>query len=65
MTNQVRGFPQHQSVEGLAVLGQDDFEAFLGEVAAEQVADACVVVDHQDLVGPCCCLRHGSPEANL
>ena len=34
----------------LRVFGQQDFEAFLGQVAAQQVADAGVVVDDDDAV---------------
>ena len=35
----------------LAVFGQQHFEALLREVAAQQVADAGVVVDDDDAVG--------------
>ena len=59
--DQVGRLAQHQPVEGLAVLGEDDFETFLRQVAAQEVADARVVIHHQDLVGPCCSLGHGSP----
>jgi hypothetical protein len=59
--DQVGRFAQHQAVERLAVLGQDDFEAFLGQVAAQQVADARIVIDHQDLVGAGCSLCHVGP----
>mmetsp|Transcript_21671 Transcript_21671/g.84405 ORF Transcript_21671/g.84405 Transcript_21671/m.84405 type:complete len:428 (+) Transcript_21671:1981-3264(+) len=40
-------------VQGPAVLGQQHLEAFLGEVAPQQVADAGVVVDDEDAVGAC------------
>jgi hypothetical protein len=63
--DQVRGLAEHQAIQRLAVLRQDHFEAFLRQIAAEQVADAALVIHHQDLVGPSCSLRHGSPEANL
>ena len=60
--DQVGRFAQHQAVERLAVLGQDDLEALLGQIAAQQVADAGVVVNDQDLVGSGCSLGHGAPK---
>jgi hypothetical protein len=49
--DQVDRVAQQDAVQRLAILGHDDFESFLGEVAAQQVADARVVVDDGDLVG--------------
>ncbi len=47
-------------VERLAVFGQDDFEAFLHQVAAQQVADSDVVVQHQNFVRAGIGLWHGN-----
>ena len=53
--DQVDGLARHQAVERLAVLGEHDLEAFLRQVAAQQVADARVVVDDEDCrSGPLC-----------
>src|SRR5690606_22887420 len=49
--DQIDGFAQQDAIERLAILGNHDLEAFLGQVAAQQVADTCVVIDDQDLVG--------------
>ena len=48
--DQVDRVAQQDAVERLAVFGHDDLEAFLRQVAAQQVADAGVVVDDHDLV---------------
>jgi hypothetical protein len=42
---------REHAVQRLGVLGQQDVEAFLGQVAPQQVADARVVVDDHDAVG--------------
>ena len=44
------GLARQQAVQRLGVFGQQDLEAFLGQVAAQQVADAGVVVDDDDAV---------------
>ena len=56
--DQVDGVAQQDAVERLAVLRHDDLEAFLRQVAAQQVADAGVVVDDDDLVGAGGSLSH-------
>ena len=48
--DQVDVLARHQPVQGLAVLGQEDVEAFLAQIAAQQVADAGVVVEDDDTV---------------
>ena len=45
------GLARQHPVQRLCVLGQQHVEAFLGQVAAQQVADAGVVVDDDDAVG--------------
>ena len=37
-----------QPVQRLGVLGEQDLEAFLGEVAAQQVANAGIIIDDDD-----------------
>ena len=49
--DQVHGLAREQAVQRLCVLGQQHFEAFLREVAAQQVADAGIVVDDNDSIG--------------
>jgi len=49
--DQVHGFAGQQAVQRLGVLGQQHLEAFLRQVAAQQVADAGVVVDDDHAVG--------------
>ena len=41
---------QQDAVERLAIFGHHDFKAFLAQVASEQVADAGIVIDDQNLV---------------
>ena len=52
---------QHEAVQRLAVFREDDFKAFLREIAAQQVADASVIVNDENLVGTGCSLGHGAP----
>jgi hypothetical protein len=59
--DQVDGLAQQDAVERLAVFGNHDLEAFLRQVAAQQVADACIVIHHQDLVGTVVRRGHGYP----
>jgi hypothetical protein len=56
--DQVDRVAQQDAIERLAVLGHDHFEPFLRQVAAQQVADAGVVVDDHDLVGASGNLSH-------
>jgi len=49
-----------QAAHRASVLGHPDVKPFLGQVAVEQVADAGVVVDHQDAVGAVRGVRHGA-----
>ena len=49
--DQVDGLASQQAVQRLGIFGEQDFEAFLGQVAAQQVADACIVVDDHHAVG--------------
>ncbi len=57
--DQVDGLAGEHAVQRLGVFGQQHVEAFLRQVAAQQVADACVVVDNHDAVGPRVrCLGH-------
>jgi hypothetical protein len=52
--------PGEQPVQGLGVFCQQDFEAFLSQIAAEQVADSSVVVNNDNAVGALVYLgRHG------
>jgi hypothetical protein len=48
--DQVDVLARHQPVQRLAVLGQQDVETFLAQVAAQQVADAGVIVEDDDAV---------------
>jgi hypothetical protein len=50
--DQVHRVACHHAVQRLGVLGQQHLEALLRQVAAQQVADAGVVVDDEDAVGP-------------
>lgn len=49
--DQIDRLAQQDAAQGLAVFGHHDFESFLRQVATEQITDACVIVDDQDLVG--------------
>ena len=49
--DEVDGLAGQQAVERLGVFGQQHLEAFLGQVAAQQVADASVVIDDRNPVG--------------
>ena len=49
--DQVDGLARQHAVQRLGVFGQQDLEAFLRQVAAQQVADARIVVDDDDAVG--------------
>src|SRR6185369_6517926 len=59
--DQVGRFAQHEAVQGFPVLGQDDLESFLGQIAAQEVADSGVIVDDEDLVGTGYSLCHVGP----
>ena len=49
--DQVNRVAQHDSVQRLAVFGQYDLEAFLGQVTTQQVTNAGVVIKDENLVG--------------
>ena len=49
--DQVHRIPQQQAVQCAAVFGHGDFKALLRKVAAQQVADAGVVVNDHNFVG--------------
>ena len=59
--DQVHGVAQQDAVQRLAVFRHHDLEAFLGQVTAQQVADAGVVVNDQNLVSALGGLCHGCP----
>ena len=46
--DQVDGLARQQAVQRLGVFGEQDLEAFLGQVAAQQVANAGIIVDDDD-----------------
>ena len=48
--DQVDGLAGEQPVQRLRILGEQDLEAFLGQVAAQQVANAGIIVDDDDPV---------------
>src|SRR5262249_23379961 len=49
--DQVDRLAGEDAVQRLGVFGQQGLEPFLGEVAAQEIPDARVVVDHDDAVG--------------
>ena len=49
--DQVDRFTREQAVERLRIFGQQDFETLLAQVAAQQIADARIVIDHEHAVG--------------
>jgi hypothetical protein len=49
--DEVDGVACEHAVQRLGVLGEQDLEAFLREVAPQQVADARIIVDDDDAVG--------------
>ena len=52
------GEAQSQAIERLAVFGDRDFKPFMGQVAAQQIADAGIVIYHQNFVGTVGCSGH-------
>jgi hypothetical protein len=53
---QVVAFADPELVHGLGVFRRDHIETLLGQIAAQQIAQADVVIHHQhfELIGGCC-----------